>query len=143
MTTASYVLLAIAAFIGGLTAIMAMLTAFAWSMRSHGKMFSLHFGGMEDSRPYREIDLVASDVREGHVYVRYRNTGNAEISGLHLKVKVFDGSDLLIADLDEFVHDYTKPGSENENLLGSDELLNALDSPDKSVKVSLMYAQTD
>ena len=143
MTTSHYISLAIAAFLGGITAIMALLTAFAWAMRSHGKMFSLHFGGLENTKPYREIELISSSVRDGRVYVKYRNCGTTEISSLHLKIKVFDAAGSLVDEIDEFIYDYTAPGAQNENLLGSDELLSALEPSDRTLSATIMYGQTD
>ena len=143
MTSNHYLLLTIAAFLGGITAIMAMLTAFAWAMRSHGRMFSLHFGGLDNTKPYRDIEVISSTVREDRVHVKYRNTGKIEISGLMIKIKVFDDTGLLVGEIQEFVQDYTAPGAQNENLLGSDELLAALKPSGRTVTATIMCGQTE
>jgi hypothetical protein len=143
MTSSHFILLALVAFLGGIAAVMAFLTAFAWAMRSHGRMFSLHFGGLDNAKPYRDIEVISSTVRGGRVYVKYRNTGQTEISGLIFKIKVFDDAGSLVEETQEFVQDYTAPGVVNENLLGSDELLAALKPSGRTVSATIMYGQTE
>ena len=133
----------LAAFLGGVVAVAALLIAFALSTRATGSLMSVHFGGGGDVTFYKHLKLVDSGVRDGKLYVKYTNIGDTETSTACFKVKVYTNGDRLIAESEEAAYDTTPPGATTENIIESESLAGVLADPDNTVKIKLTYGYVE
>ena len=129
----------LAAFLGGVVAIAALLIAFALSTRATGTLMSVHFGGGGGVTFYKRLELLDSGVRDGRLYVKYTNIGDTETSTACFKVKVYSNGDRLVAESDEAAYETTPPGATTENIIESESLSEFLADPENTVKIKLLY----
>ena len=104
MTLNKILLFLLAAFVGGVVAITALLIAFALSTRSSSGLLSVHFGGGGEITFYKDLRLLDSGVRNGKLYVKYENVGDTTTTTACFKVKVYDADDRLIDTLSGSQH---------------------------------------
>ena len=133
----------LAAFLGGIIAIGALLIAFALSTRSSGGLLSVHFGGGGGVTFYKGLRLLDSDVRDGKLYVKYENVGDTTATTACFKVKVYHAHGRLVAESEEVAYDTTAPGDTNENIIDSDSIAEHLANTDNKVNVTLTYGYID
>lgn len=128
----------LSAFIGGVIAIAALIIALAIASKS-GNMMSIHFGG-DGITFYKDMELMESAVRQGGIYVKYKNTGDKHATTACFKVKVFDKNDQLIAESDEAVYDDIAPGQIQEHIIASHALEHDwVHNPDNKIDVVFRY----
>jgi hypothetical protein len=133
----------LAAFLGGVVAIAALLIAFALSTRSSGGLLSVHFGGGGGVTIYKDLRLLESGVRDGKLYVKYENVGDTETTTACFKVKVYTDGDRLIGESEESTYDTTAPGATNENIIESESLSELLADSSNTTKVMLTYGYVE
>lgn len=139
MATSQILLYLLAAFLGGILTILAVLIAFALSTRSSGGLLSVHFGGGGGVTFYHDMRLLDSEVRNGRLYVKYENSGDTPTTTACFKVKVYDHDKRLIGESEEAAYDTTAPGCTNENIIESESLSELLANGDNTAVVTLTY----
>ena len=94
-----------------------------------------------DIETYEEMELLQYEIREGGVWVRYKNIGDKVASAAIFKIKVYDKDKNLIDEFEEAVYEESSPGETKENIVklirfSSGE---AISLKDRNIDVAFKY----